>query len=110
MDKKGEIDFLTKKIMPNIGVITNISYAHIKNFKNLKGVAQAKSEIINNIVDDGYIILNADDNFFSFFKSKSIKKKLKIITFGVKKKSDVSLINIIKKKSFSVILITLFGS
>ena len=36
MDKKGEIDFLTKIIMPNVGVITNISYAHIKNFKNLK--------------------------------------------------------------------------
>jgi murE/murF fusion protein len=70
MDKKGEIDFLTKKIMPNIGVITNISYAHIKNFKNLRGVAQAKSEIINNIVEDGYIILNADDNFFSFFYPK----------------------------------------
>ena len=44
---KGEIDFLTKKIMPNIGVITNISYAHIKNFKNLKDIARAKSEIIN---------------------------------------------------------------
>ena len=97
MDKKGEIDFLTKKIMPNIGVITNISYAHIKNFKNLWGVAQAKSEIINNIAKDGYIILNADDNFFSFFKSKSIKKKLKILTFGVKKKSDVNLIKIKKE-------------
>ena len=46
MDKKGEIDFLTKKIMPNVAVITNISYAHIKNFKNLKGIASAKSEII----------------------------------------------------------------
>ncbi len=105
MDKKGEIDFLTKIIMPNIGVITNISYAHIKNFKNLRGVAQAKAEIINNIVENGYIILNADDNFFGFFKSKSIKKKLKIITFGIKKKSDVSLIKIKKEKSFSVIFI-----
>ena len=35
--------------MPDIGVITNISYAHIKNFKNLNGIAKAKSEIINNI-------------------------------------------------------------
>ena len=71
--------------MPNVGVITNISYAHIKNFKNLRGIAQAKSEIINNIVEGGSIILNADDNFFNFFKSKSIKKKLRIITFGIKK-------------------------
>ena len=74
MDKKGEIDFLTKKIMPDVGVITNISYAHIKNFKNLKGIANAKSEIINNIPQHGSIILNADDNFFKFLKSKSKKK------------------------------------
>ncbi len=105
MDKKGEIDFLTKKIMPNVGVITNISYAHIKNFKNLKGVANAKSEIINNIVEHGSIILNADDKFFKFFKSMSIKKKLRIISFGIKKKSDVSLINIKKGKSSSIIYI-----
>ena len=66
MDKKGEIDFLTKKIMPNVSVITNISYAHIKNFRNLKGIAKAKSEIINNMPQHGSIILNADDNFFKF--------------------------------------------
>ncbi len=103
MDKKGEIDFLTKKIMPNVGVITNISYAHIKNFKNLKGIANAKSEIINNIIKNGTIILNADDKFFKFFKYKSIKKKLNIISFGIQKKSDVNLINIKKEKSRSTI-------
>ncbi len=105
MDKKGEIDLLTKKIMPNVAVITNISYAHIKNFLNLKGIAHAKSEIINNIVENGSIVLNADDKFFNFLKSKSIKKKLKIISFGIKKKSDVSLINIKKGKFSSVIYI-----
>ena len=67
MDKKGEIDFLTKKIMPNVGIITNISYAHIKNFKNLQGVANAKSELIDNIVKNGTVILNADDRFYKFF-------------------------------------------
>ena len=66
MDKKGEIDKLTKIINPNVGIITNVSYAHIKNFKNLKGIANAKSEIINNIVKDGYIILNKDDFFIIF--------------------------------------------
>ena len=105
MDKKGEIDFLTKKIMPNVGIITNVSYAHIKNFKNIKGVAHAKAEIINNIVEQGSIILNADDKFFKFFRSKSEKKKLRIISFGIKNKSDVSLIDINKGKFNSVIYI-----
>ena len=105
MDKKGEIDFLTKKIMPNVGVITNISYAHIKNFQNLKGVAQAKSEIINNIPKHGSIILNADDNFFKFLELKSKKKKLRVISFGIKKNSNVSLINIKSGKFNSVIYV-----
>ena len=44
MDRQGEIDYLSKIIKPNIGIITNISYAHIKNFKNLSGIAKAKSK------------------------------------------------------------------
>ena len=49
MDKKGEIDFLSKIIKPDLAIITNISYAHSKNFKNINGIADAKSEIIINI-------------------------------------------------------------
>ena len=46
MDKKGEIDYLTKIIQPDVSVITNVNYAHAKNFKNIKQIALAKSEII----------------------------------------------------------------
>ena len=105
MDKKGEIDALTKKILPNIGVITNISHAHIKNFKNLNGIAQAKSEIINNIVEGGSVVLNADDQFFNFFKSKSEKKKLRIVSFGIKNSSNINLIKIKKEKLKSILFI-----
>ena len=41
MDKAGEIDNLTKIIKPNIGIIANISYAYIKNFKNLTGITKS---------------------------------------------------------------------
>ena len=105
MNKKGEIDLLTKKILPNIGVITNISYAHIENFKNLNGIAHAKSEIINNIVENGTIILNADDQFFNFFKSKAEKKKLRIISFGIKNNSNLRLIKIKNEKNNCILFI-----
>ena len=91
MDKKGEIDFLSKIVEPNIGVITNISYAHIKNFKNLFEIAKAKSEIIDNIKEGGLIVLNADDKFYNYLKLKALKKKLKIISFSKKNKSNVRL-------------------
>jgi len=64
MDKSGEIDFLSNIIKPDLAVITNISYAHAKNFKNINQIASAKSEIISNVKSGGFVILNADDSFF----------------------------------------------
>ena len=99
MDKKGEIDSLTKLIMPDLGVITNISYAHIKNFKNLSEIALAKSELINNIISGGSVVLNKDDKYFNFLKNKALKRKLKVISFSKKNKADIRFVKIIKKKS-----------
>ena len=100
MDKKGEINYLSKILKPNLGIITNISYAHSKNFKNIQGIARAKSEIIDNIKSGGSIILNEDDKFYKFLVAKASEKNLKIFSFSLKnKKSHVSLIKIIKIKN-----------
>ena len=97
MDKKGEIDNLTKIIQPDLGVITNISYAHSKNFNNINKIAEAKAEIMNNIKKDGIIILNSDDSFYKYHKKVAIKKKLKVISFGIKNKlSNIKLIKLKK--------------
>ena len=93
MDKKGEIDNLTKIIKPDVGVITNISYAHAKNFKNLKQIAMAKSEIMNNIVKDGSIVLNADDKFYKLHEKIALRKKLKVYTFSLNKKNATVRLN-----------------
>ena len=88
MDKKGEIDFLTQIIEPDIGIITNISYAHSKNFTNINGIASAKAEIIKNIRPNGTIILNGDDQFFNFHKKIALKRKLNILSFSIDNKSS----------------------
>ena len=98
MSKKGEIRKLSKLIKPFIGVITNIGEAHIENFKSIKGIAEAKSEIIENIEADGTIILNRDDKFFNFFLKKAKLFKLKVVTFGKHKSSDIRLKSISKKR------------
>ena len=85
-------------IKPNFAIITNIAEAHIENFRNIKGIAKAKSEIINNIQNNGTIILNRDDKFFNYLYSKAKLKNIKIISFGKSKQSDVRLIKI-KTKS-----------
>ena len=49
MSKAGEINKLSKLIKPHIAIITNIGEAHIENFENLRGIADAKGEIIKNV-------------------------------------------------------------
>ena len=99
MDKKGEIDYLSKIIKPELGVITNISYAHAKNFKNIKQIALAKSEIIKNIKDGGSLVLNADDQFYNLHKKIAKNRKLKIYSFSINKKNCEVSLDFIKKKS-----------
>ena len=89
MSKSGEINTLSQIVKPDIAIITNIAEAHIENFKNINGIAKAKSEIISNINKDGTLIINRDDKFFSYFKKIAEKNKIKTISFGKSKNSDI---------------------
>ena len=100
MDKKGEINMLSKIVRPEIGVITNIGAAHFKNFNSLKDIAKAKAEIIDNISEGGTLILNKDDNFFNFFSNKAKEKGIFVVSFSQKKKADIFLLKVIKNKNF----------
>ena len=104
MDKKGEIDQLSKIIQPDISVITNINYAHAKNFSNIKKIALAKAEIIDNTKKYGHIVLNADDDFFSLHKRIAFKKRIKVVSFGIKSQNaDIKLESVIKfKQKFKI--------
>ena len=97
MSKGGEIRKLTKLIKPHIGIITNIGEAHLENFKNIYGIAKAKSEIIENIEAGGTVILNRDDKYYNYLSAKSKLYKLKQTTYGFNKNSDVRIKKIIKK-------------
>ena len=70
MSKSGEIRNLSRLVKPDIGIITNVGEAHLENFKNVRGIAKAKSEIIENIKVGGTVILNKDDKFFIFYLKK----------------------------------------
>ncbi len=107
MSHAGEIKNLSKLIKPHLGVITNIGEAHIENFKNEKGIAEAKSEIMENIEKGGVIILNRDDKFYNYLFNKARIKKLKVSTFGRHKDSDIRVEKIIKKNDFSKIIINI---
>ena len=107
MSKSGEIRKLNKLIKPHIGVITNIGEAHIENFKSTKGIALAKSEIIEDIIKGGTIILNRDDKYFNYLFEKAKIHKLKISTFGKHIKSNVRLKKIKKIGALSHVFVNI---
>ena len=87
------------------------SYAHSKNFRSVRKIAEAKAEIMNNIKKNGTIVLNHDDYFFNYHKSYALKKNLKVISFGIKNKSSMTkLIKIKKIKKKYELLISLNGT
>ncbi len=106
MSKKGEINKLSKIIKPNLAIITNIAEAHIENFNDIKGIAKAKSEIIQNIQKNGTVILNRDDKFFDYLNIKAKSKNIKVVSFGTSKKSDIYLKDLKQRGSTKEITIS----
>ncbi len=98
MSKSGEIRKLSKLVKPDIAIITNIGEAHMQNFDNLNDIARAKSEIIENIDTNGFLILNRDDKYFNYLSQIAEKRKIKVLSFGLSKKSDSFLV---KNKSYN---------
>ena len=101
MNQAGEIDFLSKILKPDIGIITNIGEAHLGNLGSINNIAKAKSELIYNIKAGGTVILNRDCKFFNKLKVIAKKNKLKILSFGLNKKSTIHY-NVIDNFTFEV--------
>jgi len=100
MSKFKEIYKLSALVKPHIGIITNVSEAHLENFRNTKDIAKAKGEIIYNIQKGGTVILNRDNKFFHYFRKVAEKNRIKIKSFGYSKKSNIRFINLKKRQGF----------
>jgi UDP-N-acetylmuramoyl-tripeptide--D-alanyl-D-alanine ligase len=75
----GEIDFLSRLLRPDIGVITNVGEAHIGYFGGRDRIAEAKAEIFAGVDPEGYAVLPADDDYFESLRSKAL---CRVVSFG----------------------------
>lgn len=58
----GEIGVLTRIVRPDIGIITNVGYAHIGYFGSLDTITEVKFEIVKGInKKNGLLLLNGDE-------------------------------------------------
>lgn len=98
MDKKGEIDYLTKIVNPDVAVITNIGMSHIMNFPNgQEGIFEAKTEIVNGLKENGLLIVNGDDQYLKTLKNN--KHSYRLLTYGFKENNDIICKNYEVKES-----------
>lgn len=58
---RGEIEHLCGIARPDVGVITNVSAAHLEGLRDEQGVAREKGALAEALPRDGTLVLNADD-------------------------------------------------
>ncbi|MCC6442278.1 MAG: UDP-N-acetylmuramoyl-tripeptide--D-alanyl-D-alanine ligase [Armatimonadetes bacterium] len=82
----GEIARLCEIARPSVGAITNIGISHIERLGSREAIARAKAEILESLPPDGVAVLNVDDPFLGFLKSRFSGKAF---TFGLSPAADV---------------------
>ncbi|MFR5889789.1 MAG: UDP-N-acetylmuramoyl-tripeptide--D-alanyl-D-alanine ligase [Lachnospiraceae bacterium] len=61
MSARGEIEYMSKLVRPDIAVITNIGTSHLAALGTRENICAAKLEIVSGLKKDGSLMLNADE-------------------------------------------------
>jgi len=96
----GEIKYLADLVNPTVGIITNVGSAHIGEFGSLEQITNAKSELLDCLKDNSYVILDSTSHSFTVFSKKITNNKL--ISFGLNANNEnvnVTALNLLIEQS-----------
>ena len=85
--KLGDIAYLAAIARPDIGLVTLIAPAHLARMGSIEGVAETKGALYQALPADGIAIINADDDFASFFGGLAGARK--VLRYGLDHPADI---------------------
>jgi UDP-N-acetylmuramoyl-tripeptide--D-alanyl-D-alanine ligase len=93
MNHAGEMRALSHIVRPDVAIITTIAPAHIEFFKDESGIADAKAEIFEGLVEGGTAILPADNVHYPRLRAAAEQYAKRILSFGFSTDADVHVID-----------------
>lgn len=90
MSALAEIDLLAKIAVPDLGVVTNVAAAHLKQLGSLENIAKAKKELIDNLSNSDTAVLNYDN---LYTKKMGKDSSAEVIYFGFKSGADIQALS-----------------
>ena len=92
VDRPGDMKYFMSFIQPTVGIVTNVSLSHIEFFKTVENIAKEKRVLVEAVGQDGYAILNADDE--NVLKMSQYTKA-QIISFGQADDANINASNLV---------------
>ncbi|MBN2027379.1 MAG: UDP-N-acetylmuramoyl-tripeptide--D-alanyl-D-alanine ligase [Actinobacteria bacterium] len=96
----GHIRELCGFARPEIGVVTNIGWTHLRFFRTRDALARAKAELLESLPPTGRAVINADDDYADYLCSTS---PCPVVTFGHSSRADLRAEGVEVDKSGKVI-------
>ena len=82
----GEIAELAAIARPHIGVVTNVGPTHLERLGTIERIAQAKTELVEALPDDGVAILNGDD---PWVRQMAAQTRAEVFYYGLDQTCDL---------------------
>ena len=84
----------------DIGIVTNITEDHLNIHKTIENYVDCKCQLVRQVKDEGYSILNSSDKYFDKFKKEAHGK---IVSYGYKDSDTLKIENYTLRRDKTII-------